>query len=250
MFIINAGLTDQNHSEFETSSNSSSLLSTRDIMELVEQLHHECFRSTTQQNYYGIWKNFNKIFLRLDVKPNAWEERLTLYVGYLVGCNKQSATIKSYISVIKAVLYGMGIELNEDCYLLVSLTKACRLSNDKLHAKIPIQWSLFNAIIDKCDDLEEQHQWYLTCMYRALFVISYYGMLWIGEVSTEDHPIKATEVHMGQNKQKLMIILRTSKMHNLFDKPQIIKISVIERPRDVKGHQKILTRGSCPFKLV
>ena len=68
----------------------------------------------TQQNYYGIWKNFNRFFLRLDVKPNAWEERLKLYVGYLVGCNKQSMTIKSYISAIKAVLYGVGIELNED----------------------------------------------------------------------------------------------------------------------------------------
>ena len=80
-------------------------------------------------------------------------------------------------------------------------------------------------------------------------MISYYGMLRIGEVSTGDHPIKATDVHIGQNKQKLMIILQTSKTHNLFDKPQIIKISAIERLRDV-GDQKMLTIGSCLFNLV
>ena len=68
--------------------------------------------------------------MQLDVTPASWEEKIILFVGFLMEQNRQSATIKSYVSAIKAILREDGIILSEDTYLLTSLTKACRLKND------------------------------------------------------------------------------------------------------------------------
>ena len=38
------------------------------------------------------------------------------------------------------------------------------------------------------------------------------------------HVAKAKDIHVGDNKNKLMIVLHSSKMHSEGDKPQIIKI--------------------------
>ena len=68
--------------------------------------------------------------MKLDRKPRDWESRITLYVSYLIEMSRQSSTIKSYISAIRAILQIEGIEINEDKFLLTSLTKACHLIND------------------------------------------------------------------------------------------------------------------------
>ena len=81
-------------------------------------------------NYYGIWKNFNDFFIKLDIKPNNWEDRLVLYTAFLIINNRKSSMVKSYISAIKAVLYNGGVKICEDTTLLSSLTKACNLKND------------------------------------------------------------------------------------------------------------------------
>ena len=73
-------------------------------------------------NYYGIWKNFNNFIIQLDIKLTNWEDRLVLYLAYLIQGNRKSKTIKSYISAIKAVLYNSGIEISEDTALLAALT--------------------------------------------------------------------------------------------------------------------------------
>ena len=77
--------------------------------------------------------------MRLDRKLRNWDQRLTLFVGYLIENKKQSSTVKSYISAICAVLQDNGIKLSDDQYLITSLTKACRLVNDKVHHTLKIQ---------------------------------------------------------------------------------------------------------------
>ena len=189
----------------------------------------ERFRSSMKNKYYCIWKSFNKFFIKLDVKSNNSEDRLTLFVGYMIQSKKQPSTIKSYISTIKAVLLNIGIELNEDRYLLASLTHACKLNNDRICTKLPIQRQLLQLILDRCQDtMLKCNQPYLAVLYRALFTTAYYGMMRIGEVTTGDHPVKAVDVHVGSNKKKLLFILRTSKTHGLGDKPQKIKIMATE----------------------
>ena len=45
-----------------------------------------------------------------------------------------------------------------------------------------------------------------------------------GEMASGDHPVKAKDVHVGGNKQKILLMLFTSKTHGVYTKPQEIKI--------------------------
>ena len=75
-----------------------------EMQQIVDDLRHQQYRDCTKRNYYAVWRVFNQFFIRLDYKPSNWEDRLTLFVGFLIQSNKQSSTVKSYISAIKAVL--------------------------------------------------------------------------------------------------------------------------------------------------
>ena len=50
--------------------------------------------------------------------------------------------MKSYVSAIKSVLADEGITINENRYLVSSLTKACKLRNDVLQTRLPIRKGL------------------------------------------------------------------------------------------------------------
>ena len=113
-----------------SSSTASSQISTKDIERAIDTLKDQRHRSSTRQNYYTILKIFNKFVIRLDHKPTSWDHKLTLFVGHLIDSGKCSMTVKSYVSAIRAVLQNIGVKLNLDEFLIVSLTRACRLKND------------------------------------------------------------------------------------------------------------------------
>ena len=162
----------------------------------------------------------------LDQKPQTWEDRLILYVGYLVNKQLKSGTIKSYISAIKAVLADDGIHLNEDKYLLTSLTQACRLVNDSVQTRLLLQLGMVNIILEKTEDMLmiERSQPYLASLYQAMFAAAYYGLLRISKVTKGSHPILAPDVHVADNKDNLIMVLQSSKTHGRDMKPQMIKI--------------------------
>ena len=97
--------------------------------------------------YYQVWRQFAAFFQRLDYKPRDWEDRITLFIGYLVDNKKQSTTIRSYLSAIRAVLKIDGIKLNEDMFLINALTRACKLRNDVVNTRLPINRSLLEQIV-------------------------------------------------------------------------------------------------------
>ena len=119
---------------------------------LVDKLRRSQHRWSTKRNYYFIWTKFNEFFIKLDRKPQSWEERLVLFVSYLIDKNRKSSTIKSYISAIKAILQEDDIVLNEDRYLLTSLTRACRLKNDRVRTHLPLQKGMLNLILEKTEE--------------------------------------------------------------------------------------------------
>ena len=94
-----------------SSTTSTNTISSEEIKQVIDNLRGECIRSTTKRNYYSVWKQFNQFFIQLDVKPNNWEDRLTLFVGYLISYRQaQSQTIRSYVSAIKTILLiGTGV---------------------------------------------------------------------------------------------------------------------------------------------
>ena len=204
----------------------------------------------TKKNYYQIWRTFNEFFLKLDVKPREWEDRIILFIGYLVQNKRQSSTIKSYVSAIKAVLKINGIKFNPDLYLLSSLTKACKLVNDKVHTKLPIHKGVLGLIIAQLPNMFA-NQPYLLLLYKAMFVTAYYGLLCVGELTAGSHPIKAKDVFIGSNKDKLMMVLRSSKTHDKSMKPQIIKIMGLgEKTLVTLGKNSTNQQHICPFRTI
>ena len=193
-------------------------------MAAIDRLKSQRHTTTTAKQYYVIWKIFNKFNIRLDHKPKRWEDKLTLFIGHLVSTNRQSSTIKSYISAIKAVLLEVNHELTEDKILLHSLTRACKLRNDRVRHRFPIGKGLLKLILQSTEKLLPD-QPYLTILYQTMFLTAYFGMFRIGEITLSDHVVKVSDVQIGVNKKKMMFILRSSKTHNTGSQSQIIKIS-------------------------
>ena len=223
-------------------SSSSAILVTA-IEEILNILKYQCHRSSTRENYYRIWKHFNKFFVRLDAKPDHWEDRLLLFVGHLIQHKRKSNTIRSYVSAIRAILIEVGYELKEDVALLSALTKATRLHQDTYTSYLPIRKNLMELLLSSVEKyFGDNPQPYLTRLYRALISTTYYGLFRIGEVTQGPHVIKAKNVYRGKNKNKLLFVLFTSKTHCADSRPQTVKISQI-RDRNKSGQ-------FCPFTIV
>ena len=75
-------------------------------------------RDSTSKTYLSIWRQFNKFLVQLDNKPKFWEDRATLFIGYLIDKGMQSATVKSYVSAIKKTLVMDGYEWDENLVLV------------------------------------------------------------------------------------------------------------------------------------
>ena len=214
----------------------------------MDMLKNEQHRSSTKRNYRNIWKNFNQFCICLDIKPDSWEDRISLYAGYLVSSNKQSSMVKSYVSAIKGVLEMSGIKVNEDRCLLSSLTRACRLVNDKVRARLPIQRSMLVTILNKLGDIFHD-QPFLYTLFTALFSTAYFGLFRVGELTKSEHAVRADDVQIGVNKNKVRFVLRSSKTHGRHSLPQIIKISStrLENEKPLGHHGKV---WYCPYQLL
>ena len=211
----------------------------------VDKLKNERHRSTTKQQYYTVWKLFTDFLIRLDEKPKRWEDRIILFVGYLVQNSKKSSTIKSYISAIKAVLWEDDIEICENRCLINAITRACRLNYDFSMTYEPVRKAMIKQIINKLSSLWNSEQPYLVTLYKAIFTAMYFGLFRIGELTQSEHVVRAKNVQIGINKKKLKFTLLSSKTHTRSDKPQIVKISSKEN-----SNFRESTSMHCPFEAL
>ena len=105
---------------------------------IINRLLGQINRSSTTKNYLGIWRQFNKFVINLDIKPNNWEDRVTLFIGYKIDQGMQSSTVKSYVSAIKKTLMTDGYPWDNQRVMLGALTSACKLVNDRVLTRLPI----------------------------------------------------------------------------------------------------------------
>ena len=77
--------------------------------------------------------------------------------------------------------------------LLGALTKACKIITDKVHTRLPIQCSLLEMLLFELQRMYGE-QVYLQIMYKAIFSISYYGMMRVSEVTNSEHVMKACNI--------------------------------------------------------
>ena len=129
--------------------------------------------------------------------------------------------------------------------ILSTLVCACRIVNDRVKTRLPIQVGLLEIILFELQRLFKT-QPYLENLYKAIFIVAYYGLFRVGELTDSRHTIKAKDVHIGKNKNKMLFILYSSKTHGKESKPQKIKISEVKRDID---RRSVNQRLFCPFKI-
>ena len=215
---------------------------------ILESLKSFQNRESTKKNYQNIWRLFNKFLMNLDHRPKFWEDRVSLYCAYLVSRGIQSSTLRSYVSAIKHILKTDGYPWRDERILLSSIVRACKISNDVYKTRLPIQLPLLEVLLFELER-ELAQQPFLLCLYQALFVLVYYGLMRVGEVANSNHTVKAKDIHVGCNKNKILIVLYSSKTHDKESAPQKIKIT-----EDFSLCKESLTgvskRNFCPFKLI
>ena len=201
-------------SDVESSrSSQSSKISVEYVSNVLERLKNKQIRETTSENYLSVWRNLNRFIINLNYKEKlSWEEKTALFGAYLVDGGVQSSTLKSYFSAIKHILKMDGYCWNENKVLLSSSVKGCRLENDTVKIRLPIQKSLLEMLLFEIERFygDNNQQPYLELLYKTMFLMGYYGMLRVGELTFSPHTLKARNVHIGNNKDKIMIVLYTS----------------------------------------
>ena len=163
----------------------------------------------------------------------------------MISEKRKSSTIRSYISAIKAILAEGQIQINEDRYLLNSLIHACKLMQDRVQIRLPVQKGLLMILLKTVEKyFTDQNQLYLTVLYTALLATVYYGLFCIGEVTQSEHVLKVTDMHIASNKSKLLFILHRLKTHTKGGKPQSITITSAANGIQTKE------KSFCPFNLL
>ena len=129
--------------------------------------------------------------------------------------------------------------------LISALAKSCRLENDKVLTRLPIQSGLLDLLLFEIERKYRLSQPYLELLYKNIFLWAYYGLMRIGELTTGTHPLKAKDIHSANNKDKLLLILYSSKTHGKESRPQTIKIEA----NPLSDITKTIRRHFCPFKV-
>ena len=223
----------------------SSRISTHDINNILERLKNDMNQSSTNRNYLVIWCSLNNFLVRLDTLPDTWEERVALFGTYLVDYKKvKSTTLQCYISAIKHTLKCDNYKWNDELVWLNSLIRSCKKVNDTVYTRYPIHFKLLELILFEVGRMFKV-QPYLETSYKSIFCLAYYGLMRTGEVVVAEsgHTIKAKNVFVAANKNKIRIILYTSKTHDKSNRSQEIKISSSE---STGKREKFF----CPFQLL
>ena len=231
-----------------SSNSSTSKISTKALQHMRDDLQNSKHRPSTKENYHGVWRTFNAFVIMLDKIPSSWEERTSLYCTYLIRVKGlQSSTVKSYVSAIKDKLVSDGYQWSDEKVLLSSLTKACKIENDELCDRLPIQKSLMEMIIFEMERIYPSQikntRLYEEILFKCLYAITYYGLFRVSEVTKSDHVVKAVDVLKTNDGKKFLFILRSSKTHDKRHRPQKIRIepNTNKKPRSGKFF--------CPVQL-
>ena len=116
--------------------------------------------------------------------------------------------------------------------------------------RLPILKDLLQLILSEFKKMFAD-QPYLEKLYLAMCSSAYYGLLQIREITQGPHILLASNVHVGVNKQKMLFILRSSKIHDKGMQPQLIKINSVKTTKKQKSNKPCkLQRYFCPYQLL
>ena len=172
-----------NYAESSKSSDSSKI-SLKYVSNVLQRLQNRQTRDSTTSNYLSIWRHLNKFIINLDNREHlSWEERTALFRAYLVDDGVQSSTLKSYFSAIKYILKQDGYHWDEDKAVLSSLVRSCKLENDRVKIRLPIQRDLLEMLLFELESMYSDQK-YLESMFKAVICLAYYEMLRVGDLTS------------------------------------------------------------------
>lgn len=202
------------------------------------QMH---IKESTRKSYHRTWVRMNRFISGFDILPPMWEDRMEIWAAHLANNKKHSATVGSYMSAIRHVLATDGIIVSRKNFRLAMIIKTCKLHNDVLYIRLPLQKKLLNRMIQFINYHYECNlgQVYLAAWLKTALVLGCYGLMRISEITKGEHALLACDVNYAKNKRKVTLYLRSSKTHTRSDQPQIIHIVGNENLKDM-----------CPFKII
>ena len=156
------------------------------LTQVSERLRLEQHKPTTCHTYHDVWVNLNDFLIKLDKRPDSWDDRLALFMAELREENKPGTTVSSYVLAVRVVLKSNGIEMKENIILLSLLIRSCKVNNkSETSLRLMTQRALLNLMIDKIEHrfISECNQNYLSKLHMAILVTNYYGLLRIGEMT-------------------------------------------------------------------
>ena len=228
---------NRKEAEKSVSTDSSGRFELEYFEQVIEELKNHKHKLSTKKNYRKIWENFNKFIVKLNYIPKSWEQKLMIYCSFLVeNCRLQSSTVRSYATAIKQTLLIDGHKWDNNLFIMSTFTQACKLEKDVVHTRLPIQKGLMETILFEIEN-ELDQQPYLQILYKTIFIVAYYGLFRICELSETDsgHTVQLKNVHICTNKKRILVILHTSKTHGKGDKPQEVNIQ-IDHNREREGN--------------
>ena len=89
----------------------------------------------------------------------------------------------------------------------------------------------------------------LRIKFKAMFSLAYYGLLRIGELTLSQHALRAKNISIAVNKQKLLLVLYSSKTHGKESCLQQIKISGMGEKCNVTNNVRFCHRVFCLFMI-
>ena len=87
----------------------------------------------------------------------------------------------------------------------------------------------------------------MSLLYRTLFSTAYFGLFRVSELTLSKHQVKARDVHIGINKDKILFILHSSKTHVKSMPPQMIKIKSTNHKKPNQNREDM---NFCPYQLL
>ena len=123
----------------------------------------------------------------------------------------------------------------------------------------PIRRGLLQHILGEVQrKYTASNQPFLEALYKTAFLLAYHGLMRVGELTLSQHVVKVTNIHKGENKNKLLIILYSSKTHGKESRPQRIRIETnsllevtdpqTENRNIVESVNKKMANFFCPVK--
>ena len=122
---------------------------------------------------------------------------------------------------------------------LNTITKSCKLISDTVKIRLPIQINLLEQLMFETNR-KFDCQPFLNILYKTVLCIGYYRMMRIGEMASGTHPVRACDIHIARSKNKILLILRTSKL--------MVKSHYLKKSRLL--NQEAIDIFFCPFKLM